>query len=848
MRVQKGIASSALVVALLSTASIALLSALPAQAQQSSTARTFNIPAQPLASALTQFGRQSGLQVSVNSAATQGRSSSAVSGTLPRDQALSRLLSGTGVNFRFSGSSTVIISADTGAGNDTTATVEGAIALDTIDVAGAGRSDGGFTPDTPYQTPGSVSHISREQIDRVAPTSPGDIFINTPGVISAGNRVGTSIQPNIRGLQGMGRVKVTVDGAEQTVSSYKGYNGNRDETYIDPDMIGGVDITKGPSDGTIGGSVAFRTLSTEDIIKEGQTWGVRLRGSLGSNTSDLPGIGTTVGSDRPGSFNGDSRSGSVATAATTEHFDFVAAYSKRVQGNYFVGTKVPDGIVFPGQTGTANAIVPAGGEAMNTSEDTESVLLKGKAKWGDGQSLELSYNLYDSTHGEIIELFFSPWDGNSQLAPTTTRVDSYTAKYRWNPSDNDLLNFRAKVWHSNVDVDRGSDGWRTVGIMGDNRLKMWGGDIGNAAIFSTAVGTYTLDTGAMFTREEAETLQTWDERRRRWNDMNGPTGTRDTFAGFANLRGDLTDWLTVSGGLRYDHFSSKGTDGESAEFPERSDSRFSPSAGVTLKPADGIQLFATYAEGYRAPTLRETHWRVRPLGNNPDLRGEVGKNWEYGVNVLRKDVFTSGDSLRFKAAYFDNHYDDYIIRSGTPSSGQTCSGQYCWTNIDGANFTGFELSGTYDAGLWFLEGSFTKYRSVEYCVEGSPCFTPGGSGRSPLTNDYVASYIPPEYSGSLTAGIRLFEEKLTLGGRMHFSSARIGSKWSDTQGSGQVGVQFTWPDYMVFDAFGSYKFDDTTALNFSVENITDEYYFGALASAGIPSPGRTARAGLTLRF
>ena len=34
-------------------------------------------------------------------------------------------------------------------------------------------------------------------------------------------------------------------------------------------------------------------------------------------------------------------------------------------------------------------------------------------------------------------------------------------------------------------------------------------------------------------------------------------------------------------------------------------------------------------------------------------------------------------------------------------------------------------------------------------------------------------------------------------------------------------------------------------VNFSVENITDEYYFGGLASLGIPSPGRTVRLGLT---
>jgi hemoglobin/transferrin/lactoferrin receptor protein len=55
----------------------------------------------------------------------------------------------------------------------------------------------------------------------------------------------------------------------------------------------------------------------------------------------------------------------------------------------------------------------------------------------------------------------------------------------------------------------------------------------------------------------------------------------------------------------------------------------------------------------------------------------------------------------------------------------------------------------------------------------------------------------------------------------------------------------TWPKYQIFDVFGSYAFTDDVTANFSVENITDEYYFGALSSVGIPSPGRTVRVGLT---
>jgi len=158
--------------------------------------------------------------------------------------------------------------------------------LDTINIGGGAGPIG--AADKPYETAGSLSHISREDIDRVPPVSTSDVFGTTPGVISAGGHSGISINPNIRGLQGMGRVNTTVDGARQTSSSYRGYSGNRDEVFVDPDMIGGVDISKGPSEsvgtGTIAGTINFRTLEARDIVKDGDSHGVRFRTSLDTST------------------------------------------------------------------------------------------------------------------------------------------------------------------------------------------------------------------------------------------------------------------------------------------------------------------------------------------------------------------------------------------------------------------------------------------------------------------------------------------------------------------------------------------------------------------------------------
>ncbi|MGY4493600.1 TonB-dependent receptor plug domain-containing protein [Pseudomonas sp. TE3610] len=63
--------------------------------------RGFDIPAQPLASALISFGQQSGLQVSIDSLLLADHTSRAVSGNFSNADALDRLLAGTGLGWDY---------------------------------------------------------------------------------------------------------------------------------------------------------------------------------------------------------------------------------------------------------------------------------------------------------------------------------------------------------------------------------------------------------------------------------------------------------------------------------------------------------------------------------------------------------------------------------------------------------------------------------------------------------------------------------------------------------------------------------------------------------------------------
>jgi iron complex outermembrane receptor protein len=105
----------------------------------------FAIPAQPLPDALNAFGRQAGLQVTVDAAVAAGVRGQAVAGDLTPREALTRLLAGTGLVWRFVDDRTVALARPPAAG--------GAVTLDPVTVVGARRpppqADVGVVP-PPY--------------------------------------------------------------------------------------------------------------------------------------------------------------------------------------------------------------------------------------------------------------------------------------------------------------------------------------------------------------------------------------------------------------------------------------------------------------------------------------------------------------------------------------------------------------------------------------------------------------------------------------------------------------------------------------------------------------------------
>lgn len=105
-------------------------------AAQAARTYSFNIPSQPLNRALRTFADQTGVQLAYQTSIASGATAPAVNGTMTSGQALSRLLSGSGLRFAFTNANTVTILAAASAQGGTVS-ADG-VTLNTITVEGDG--------------------------------------------------------------------------------------------------------------------------------------------------------------------------------------------------------------------------------------------------------------------------------------------------------------------------------------------------------------------------------------------------------------------------------------------------------------------------------------------------------------------------------------------------------------------------------------------------------------------------------------------------------------------------------------------------------------------------------------
>lgn len=222
---------------------------------QSERRHSFDIAAQPLGTAIMVFGRQSGIQVTVSGDLVAGRTSGAVTGQLATAEALSRLLSGTGLTYRFVRADLVTLERAPQASGD-------AVSLGPVRVEGASdtapsrasatyqnsstATEGTKSYTTPVVSvgkgellrdiPQSVSVITRQQIEDQGMTEITQAIAQAAGVSTTTNSRGGELNFFTRGFAVN---SLQIDGSS-TGGGYTGF-------YINPNlaMYDHVEVLRG---------------------------------------------------------------------------------------------------------------------------------------------------------------------------------------------------------------------------------------------------------------------------------------------------------------------------------------------------------------------------------------------------------------------------------------------------------------------------------------------------------------------------------------------------------------------------------------------------------------------------
>lgn len=633
--------------------------------------------------------------------------------------------------------------------------------------------------EAPYYTPASVSTAGRGEIETFGSDQLDNVFRSMPGTFTRESESNPGIAVNIRGFEGSGRVNTMIDGVRQNFR----FTGHEAQgfAYVDPLLVAGIDVQRGAVStaggaGALAGTANMRTLDVQDILRQGQNYGALTHVGWGSNGVGWAEMGAAA-----------AKSGRVSVAG---------AISKHDEKNYENG----EGLSVP-----------------NTGEDLISGLAKAHIDISPGQQLSFGTVLYNND-----------FSANSYDQSVKSKI--YYGNYAYNPAANDMIDFRANLYFSNLEMhyDEGiRPGLSNIGrnIEDDG----WGFDTSNTSRFS--MGTINVSTtyGVEYFKDDVSVINS-----ARQPDFGvNPSGESDIFSLFSQTTFSKGIWDLIAG-VRYDRYTADGV-GSVAPFNpagvppgqyvvDQDEGKVLPDITLAAQVTPWMQPYVTYSETMRAPTVNELLTGGEHPGDgptqtffpNPYLEPETAKGWEAGANFVFENALLANDKLLFKANYYHLNVENYITAC-FPTQGFGAGVYFC-NNPGTSEVNGVELEGIYDAGWAFGQMAYT------YTHTDLP----------PQVDGFGANSYLPDHMLVLTGGVRLMEEQMTIGARAYFySDAPLGFQFSPTSPT-------ELPGYELMDLFASYEVVEGLDLNMTIQNLFDRTYTPALATGATGAPAGLA--------
>ena len=754
---------------------IALALALPVAGYVQAQEVELNVPAQPLGSALQEFGRQTNLQVLYSPTDVEGKRSHAIKGKLQPGQAMTTLLSGTGISYDLQGSSFTISAAKTSA-LELGATQVTANQLGTIT-----EGSGSYTPGTiatatrlvlsPRETPQSISVVTRQAMDDFSLKSIDDVMRHTPGItVATYDSERTSYFSRGFAIQNFQYDGIPILQDAQYSSGH---------TLTDTVIYDRVEILKGATGLLTGAGGPGGTIN---MVRKKPTSEFKGYVDLGAGSWDN--YRSEIDVSGPLTETGNVRGRAVA--AYQDKHTFLDHYQR--QTNVYYGILEFD--LAP------DTLLTIGGDYQDSDPQGSS--------WSGAASLFDSAGNHISTPRSFNNgAKYSKWKQYTRTAFATlehTFDNGWVGKAQYNHQINGYKAPLSALLSPNAETGKASLLTRTY----NGETTSDTGDLYATGPFSLFGREHELVVGTSVSRShwlgsDYTNATNYDNSHDYFNwdgdapkpDRGPRTKKNDELtrqsASYITGRFSLADDLHLILGTRVNNYEVSGTS------QVKDTGKVVPYAGITYDLNDNFSAYASFTEIY----LPQDDYRDR---NDKPLEPDEGKNYEIGL----KGEFFDG-RLNSSLAYFEVHEKnravddtDYIPNSH-PGLDYASRGTEAKTKGYEA-----EISGELAPG-WQLQAGYTHKIMRDKQGEKLSTWEP---------EDQVNIYTSYKLTGPL--------DKLTLGTGVRWQGT--GWKLLNNYAKGTE-ENFSQDPLWIVDAMARYQVTENVSATLNVNNIFDKKYY-----------------------
>jgi hemoglobin/transferrin/lactoferrin receptor protein len=769
------------------------------------------------------------LQIVFDASVTAGVKTAGASGHLTADAALSALLAGTGITYRYSGSSMVTLSR---AGSAEDKALGDSTYLSTIVVKGD-RYYGDNAP--------NVAVIGQKAIEQAQASSIPELLKKTPGVSMGG---GVRLQGqtiSIRGFSRQSDTRILLDGAPKNFEKY-----DQGTIFVEPELLKRVEIQKGATsvrygNGGFGGTVLMESKDAADMLKPGQSWGVWGKTGYQSANQELL---------ESGAIYGRSDFGTPITYDGMLSLTWRKGDDMRVGGGERYAYS---------DSKLASGLMKAGAE-FDGNEINASVIYGKSNNWGPVAAIR---GQLDISQSDITRYGYQE-AARRRLSWRELKDFTSTFEYKYT-GDSDWVNARFMASYSSTGQHATRPGNLSPsasvgGLENDASYSDLRFEAENTSNFTLGGLDHKLNYGLQYNGHEREVTM-YDIANRTSAQYNFgyyapwfmPEGTQKTASAFARDAISLTDTLKLTPGIRYDYVRSEGVENDAPRFNNPaaghdysaiSHQGITPALSLEWQATSNVRFFADWAYAMRAPNIDEIYSTqsiaTTASGTSRGLGIERNNTINLGIDVNFDDVFLSGDSLSTRLSVFNNHVTNPVTRRfGTANlSAMNLVGNvpFYW-NTPSYYTRGIEMQAHYETERMFADLGLSWMTGERH-----------GAVNNILGPDtYINDLAPTTVLATL--GMKVPDHDLSFGW-----TATIVDAQDDTPYN-QDGKTYARPPSVGYAVHGIFLdwtpkqgFMQDTELHVAVDNIFDKYYEPYLSDGITAMPGRNFKVSLSRRF